>query len=345
MIQPGFFDLSTRYMKLDELGDPLPKIEAVVDWERFRPTLERVREKPRKSNAGRPPFDAVLMFKVLVLQSFYNLSDEQVEFQVRDRYSFCRFLGLTPEGRVPDAKTVWLFREELKRHDLIDRLFAALNMQIESSGYIARKGQIVDASIVEAPRQRNSREENERIKSGETPAEWSGPKRRQKDVEARWTKKHEKSYYGYKNHVSVDRDRKLIRTWEATDASVHDSQVFYELLDDSNTSKDVWADAAYWSGDRKEELAGLGYRSHIHRKGVRGKPLNDRSAEANRKRSRVRARVEHVFGQQALFGRYIRTIGWARARLKIGMTNLVYNMKRFAWLMDHVPPPGRQVEC
>lgn len=345
MIQPGFFDLSNRYMKLDELGDPLPKIAAIVDWERFRPTLEMVREKPRKSAAGRPPFDTLLMFKVLVLQSFYNLSDEQVEFQVRDRYSFCRFLGLTPEGRVPDAKTVWLFREELTKLELIDTLFAGLDAQIESAGYIPRKGQIVDASIVEAPRQRNSRDENEKIKSGKPPSEWSEPKRRQKDVEARWTKKHGKSYYGYKNHVSIDRDQKLIRRWSSTDASVHDSQVFEELLDENNTSGDVWADSAYWSGDRKEELAELGYRSHIHRKGVRGKPLNDRSAEANRKRSRVRARVEHVFGQQALFGRYIRTIGWARARIKIGMTNLAYNMKRLAWLVDHVPPPGRRVEC
>lgn len=345
MIQPGFFDLSNRYTKLDELGDPLPKIESIVDWERFRPILAMVREKPRKSNAGRPPFDTLLMFKVLVLQSFYNLSDEQVEFQVRDRYSFCRFLGLTPEGRVPDAKTVWLFREELTKLDLIDTLFADLDAQIESAGYIPRKGQIIDASIIEAPRQRNSRDENEKIKSGETPAEWSEPKRRQKDVEARWTQKHKKSYYGYKNHIGVDHAYKIIRRWLTTDASVHDSQVFYDLLDDSNSSGDVWADSAYWSGDKKDELADLGFNSHIHRKGVRGKPLNERSVEANRKRSKIRARVEHVFGQQALFGRYIRTVGWARARLKIGMTNLAYNMKRLVWLMDHVPPPGRQVEC
>ncbi len=182
MIQPGIFDLSDRYEKLDKLGDPLPKLDSVVDWEGFRPILETVRDKPRKSNTGRPPFDVVLMFKTLVLQSLYNLSDDQVEFQIRDRYSFCRFLGLMPEGVVPDAKTVWVFRENLKRHDLIDKLFYALDSQIESAGYLPRKGQIVDASIVEAPRQRNSRDENEKIKSGETPEGWSDNKRRQKDV-------------------------------------------------------------------------------------------------------------------------------------------------------------------
>jgi len=343
MNQPGFFDLADRYAKLDSLGDPLPKIDAVVDWSRFRPILAKIRRNDRKSQAGRPPFEALLMFKALVLQSFYNLSDDQVEFQIRDRYSFQRFLNLTPEGRVPDAKTIWLFREELKRHDLIDKLFDALDKQIEAAGYVPRKGQIIDASIVEAPRQRNRRDENDLIKSGSAPKDWSEPKRRQKDVDARWTKKHDKNYYGYKNHVSVDRERKLIRAWDATSASVHDSQIFYELLDDKNSCKDVWADSAYWSDDRADEMAQLGYTSRVHRKGVRGCELTETNKRANRRRSRVRARVEHVFAQQGLFGKFIRTIGYARARLKIGLLNLAYNMKRLAWLMENAEPVASRV--
>ena len=102
-MQPGFFDLDERYQQLEKLGDPLPKLAEVVDWEGFRSVLEKVYQKERKSNAGRKPYDVVLMFKVLVLQHFYNLADEQTEYQIRDRYSFCRFLGLTPEGKVPDA--------------------------------------------------------------------------------------------------------------------------------------------------------------------------------------------------------------------------------------------------
>ena len=211
MNQPGFFDLSDRYAKLDSLGDPLPKIGAVVDWRRFLPVLAKIRQKDRKSPAGRPPFDAILMFKVLVLQSFYNLSDDQAEFQIRDRYSFQRFLGLAPEGRVPDSKTIWLFRETLKEHELMDKLFDALDKQINAAGYVPRKGQIIDATIVEAPRQRNSKDENDLIKSGSSPEDWSEAKRRQKDVEARWTKKNDQKYYGYKNHICVDRERKLIR--------------------------------------------------------------------------------------------------------------------------------------
>jgi IS5 family transposase len=346
MNQPGFFDLSDRYAKLDSLGDPLPKIDAVIDWGHFRPVLAQARRKQGKTAAGRPPFDALLMFKVLVLQSFYNLSDDQAEFQIRDRYSFQRFLGLAPEGRVPDAKTIWLFRETLKDHNLIGKLFAALDNQIELAGYIPRKGQIIDASIVEAPRQRNSKDENDMIKSGFAPADWSEPKRRQKDVDARWTKKNGQIYYGYKNHVGVDRESKLIRAWEAASASVHDSQIFYELLDDNNSCNDVWADSAYWSQDRAEEMAKLGYRSRVHRKGVRGRELTEADKKANRLRSRVRARVEHVFAQQGIFGKFIRTIGYARARLKIGMMNLAYNMKRLAWLTANVKPAdGRRAVC
>ena len=340
MNQPGFFDLSDRYAKLDSLGDPLPKVDAVVDWRRFIPVLAKIRQKERKSQAGRPPFDALLMFKVLVLQSFYNLSDDQAEFQIRDRYSFQRFLGLAPEGRVPDSKTIWLFRETLKEHDLIDKLFSALDAQINAAGYIPRKGQIIDASMVEAPRQRNSKDENDLIKSGSAPSDWSEVKRRQKDVEARWTKKHERKYYGYKNHISVDRERKLIRQWSATSASVHDSQVFYDILDGNNSCNEVWADSAYWSGDRTEEMAKLGYKSHVHIKGARGRELTEVEKLANRMKSKVRARVEHVFAQQTIFGKFIRTIGFARAYIKIGMMNLAYNMKRLTWLMANADPCG-----
>ena len=247
MTQPGFFDLDDRYSKLDGLGDPLVWIAGLVSWDVFRPVLDRALAKPRKSNAGRKEYDRVLMFKILVLQQLYNLSDDQTEFQIRDRYSFCRFLGLKPQDRVPDAKTIWRFRENLGLGGAIEELFEELSLQIEAQGYRARKGQIVDASIVKAPRQRNTREKNAQVKSGEVPASWSARKRRHKDVDARWTRKHGVSEYGYKNHVSVDRAHGLVRRYEVTDAARHDSQVFEQLLDETNTSGDVWADSAYRS--------------------------------------------------------------------------------------------------
>ena len=188
-MQPSFFDYQDRLELLERLGDPLPKLERTVNWEAFRETLGSVYKKRQPGKGGRPPYDAVLMFKVLVLQHFYNLSDDQTEFQIRDRYSFCRFLGLSPQSKIPDAKTIWVFRERLKKHELVDQLFTEVLLQIDAAGFTARKGQIIDAAIVPVPKQRNSRTENAQIKSGESPEEWRDAKRAQKDVDARWTKK------------------------------------------------------------------------------------------------------------------------------------------------------------
>lgn len=334
MLQSGFFDLDDRYKKLNE-RDPLIHLNEWIDWEYFRPTLSKVREKERKSNAGRKGFDVVLMFKVLVLQHLYNISDDETEYQIRDRYSFCRFLGLTPEGTIPDAKTIWLFREMLVKRELMDVLFDDFNHQLDQRGYKAQKGQIVDASFVDVPRQRNTREENDQIKAGQTPTRFQEKAHvgAQKDTDARWAKKNQETHYGYKNHVVVDNKYKLIRNYEATSAEVHDSNIFEQLLTE-NTSKDVWADSAYRSKAAQEALATRRYRSHVHKKGRRNKPLTEAEKQANRRKSKVRARVEHVFGSisNEQGGLYFRVIGLARTAVKIGMMNVVYNMRRFVTL-------------
>jgi IS5 family transposase len=301
----------------------------------FRPELETIREKERKSPAGRKPFDVVLMFKVLVLQSLYNLSDDAVEYQVRDRLSFMRFLGLGIGDRVPDAKTIWLFREELGRAGLVKRLFKRFDRYLREQGFTARKGQIVDASIVSVPIQRNSREENARIREGDIPADWSEAKRRQKDVHARWSARPKRQEFGYKNHISIDAKHKFIRDYAVTDAAVHDSQVFGELLDETNTSRDVWADSAYRSEDTLAELEQDGYREHLQRKGCRNRKLTDREKQGNRTRSRIRCRIEHVFGIQTQIAGILllRTIGKVRAYVKIGLRNLAYNVYRLGRCM------------
>ena len=335
MGQPGFFDHDKRLAALSEKGDPLEAINAVVPWEIFRGSIEAVVLTPaseRKSNAGRKPLDAVLKFKMLVLQSLYNLSDEQVEYQVRDRLSFARFLGLRLEDTVPDATSLWLFREALAKAGLIETLFAQFEQTLATNGYIARGGQIIDATIVAVPKQRNDRGENKDIKAGEVPAAWKTEpnKLAQKDCDARWTKKHGRSYFGYKNHINVDARYKLIRRYGVSDASVHDSREFNCLLDKTNTSRNVFADSAYRSADIEAALKVQGLKSRIHRRATRSHPLSAVQEKANRKRSQVRARIEHVFGAQqtALGGRLVRTIGLVRAKAKIGLQNLVYNIRR-----------------
>ena len=334
MMETGLFDWQFRFKKLEQTGNPLHTLNKVIEWESFRPLLNRIHEKERKSRAGAKPYDVVMMFKISILQSLYNLSDDAVEFQILDRISFMRFLGLSLGDRVPDAKTIWLFRERLKQAGLVEELFATFNRFLNNSGFAAKKGQIVDASIVSAKTQRNSREENQQIKKGQRPKDWSCAKRRQKDTEANWVKKNGKNYYGYKNHISIDVKNKFIRKFEVTPAAVHDSKVFEQLLDKNNTNKDVYADSAYRSKDAVGKLANRGFRDCIQRKGCRYRKLTQKQIEGNHRRAKTRARIEHVFGVQAMTAGNltIRTIGRFRATTVIGLRNLAYNMLRYRLL-------------
>lgn len=339
MGQKGFFDLERRLAAISSKGDPLEAIKKIVRWEDFRADIEAMTEtepEERKSNAGRKPYDALLKFKIVVLQSLHNLSDEQTEYLIRDRFSFMRFLDLEIEDPVPDATTIWLFREALMEGGLIDRLFARFGQHLEAAGYIARGGQIIDATIVSVPKQRNTKEENQAIKAGKTPEGWEQrpAKNAQKDKDARWTKKHGRSYFGYKNHVNADARHKLIRDYTVSDASEHDSQKFDELLSRGNTSRDVYADSAYRSAETERKLRARGFRSRIHKRGRRNRPLTEAQGRANHRKSKVRARIEHVFGAQenAPGGRLVRTIGIVRAKVKIGLQNLAYNIRRLVFL-------------
>ncbi|WP_373085935.1 IS5 family transposase [Sneathiella sp.] len=347
MSQLGFFDIANRYAGLDAKNDPLLKIDSVVPWEDFRSQLEAVWRKPsnkRKSSAGRKPWDAVVMFKTIVLCALYNLSDDQVEYQIRDRLSFVRFPGLGLEDKVADAKTVYLYREQLAQAGMITTVFETFDSYLKDRGYLTMGGQIIDASIVSVSTQHNKRDENTRIKAGETPECWvEKPARfRQKDTDARWTKKHGKSHFGYKNHINVDRRHKRVRRYHVTDASVHDSQAIDEILDANNTASDVWADSAYRSAQIEEMLADKGLTSRIHRKGHRNKPLSKREEQGNKTRSKVRVRVEHIFGSQSneMGGTLVRSIGIVCAKARIGLKNLTYNMRRLVQLeLLAVAPP------
>ncbi|WP_373508784.1 IS5 family transposase [Thiocapsa sp.] len=309
------------------MGDPLERLATEIPWELFRPMLETVHEKDRKSAAGRKPWDVVLLFKVLILQTLYNLADEAVEYLIRDRLSFMRFLGLAMCNNVPDGTTVWRFRERLKALELIKPLFDRFGDHLTQAGLEARRGEIIDASMVPVPIQRNRRTENRRIKAGEVPEDWDAHKRRQRDTDARWTKKHGKSHFGCKNHIDVDAEHTLIRNCEATAANVHASRVVDAVPGPDNADPRVRADSASRSEATEAALSGAGYERHICEKGLRHQPPSDAQQATDRRRSKVRARVEHVFGfqQNSMGGKLIRTIGKARAHVKIGCMNLTYS--------------------
>ncbi len=203
---------------------------------------------PPKGKGGRPPYDYLLMFKICILQQYYGLSDAQAEYQINDRMRFMRFLNLTISEDIPDSKTIWNFTEKLKDLGFVKELFDLFSKELNRLGLIVNKGKIIDASFVESPRQRNNRDENRHIKqTGTSPKEWDDKpnRKRQKDVDARWTKKNFQNYYGYKNHAKIDGGRKLIDNYTVTDASVHDSQVVDDLLEEQDKGQSLYADSAY----------------------------------------------------------------------------------------------------
>jgi IS5 family transposase len=260
----------------------------------------------------------------------YSLADDAVEYQINDRLSFKRFLGINASDRVPDSKTIWQFRETLIREELIEALFYRFNETLDQELVFAKTGQIVDASFVEVPRQRNDRDENDQIKKGKTPEAWKAQpnKLRQKDTDARWTKKNKMNFYGFKNHIKVDLGSKLISTYAVTDAAVHDSQALETLIDMDDRGQKLYGDCAYIGQDESIEWCGM--RSEIHEKGTSKHKLTDAQKASNRQKSKVRAKVEHIFGfmTNTMKAMYIKTIGLSRAAAKIGLANLTYNMMR-----------------
>jgi IS5 family transposase len=331
----GLFDEHFLMEKLTKLGDPLQKLDAFIDWKIFEPTIiEAFKNEDRDlSKGGRPAFNRLMLFKSLIIQSLYNLSDDQLEFQIVDRASFKRFLGLKKSDKVPDSKTFWSYREQLIEKDVILGLFKIFNETLDMAGVFANEGKMIDASFVEAPRQRNTREENKHIKeTGTAPKEWKNKphKLAQKDIDARWAKKNNSTFYGYKNHVKADTKTKLIEEYIVTDASVHDSQPIEQLLAIKDEGLPFYADSAY-TGEVQENIYNRKkVINKVIEKGYRNKPLTEKQIADNKEKSKIRVRVEHIFGfvENSMNGSFIRTIGLVRAKAKIGMMNLTYNICR-----------------
>src|SRR5271154_6513279 len=311
--QLGFFDVDDRLKRLSDLGDRLEAFRAAVDFELFRAELNVALGYSNGSEGGRPPFDPVMMFKILVIQATNNLSDERAEFLINDRLSFMRFLGLGLAERIPDARTIWLFREKLTKAGAIKTLFERFDATLRQAGFIAMSGQIGDASLIAAPRQRNNDDEKKAIKEGRIPEDWKDKpaKLRQKDRDARWTVKFTKAkpredgslppvdlaipVFGYQNHISIDCAFGLIRRWSTTHAAAYEGARLREgLLDNTNTASGVGADTAYRSKANEEFMEKNGFVSRLHRKKPKGRFMPEASRRANNAKSKIRSRVEHV---------------------------------------------------
>lgn len=337
----GLFDLEYHEKKIKEYQTPLAKLDKVIDWEIFREPIEKALYVEPKGAGGRPGFDKLMMFKILILQKYYNLSDEQIEFQINDRTSFKQFLGLKLGDTIPDARTVWNFKQQLVDENLSQTLFELFNQMLINKGIVAKEGSMVDASFVDVPRQRNTKEENEDIKRGAIPIEFGKKdkngkrsKKAQKDIDARWITKSDEKHFGYKNHINADEKTKLITKYSVTSAAPHDSTEIENLIDESDNR--LHADSAYKSEKIDRYLEQKRCENFIHERAYRGKPLTEKQKESNNKKSKIRARVEHIFGfmtnsmNNAL---YMRSIGMKRMKESIELLNLTYNLFRFEQLV------------
>ena len=261
---------------------------------------------------------------------------------------------------MPDAKTIWLYREQLVRASALKRLFAHFDRVLRERGYLAMGGQIVDATIIEARRPRLTEAEKETIKGGGVPADWKPARRAQIDRDGRWTLKRGRKRegppagggrqrvaaseivvpaFGYKNHVGIDRTHGFVRRFTVTHAAAPDGRELGRLLDGDNLASGVWADTAYRSEANLRLLDRCGLVPEFQRRKPRGKPMPAHIRRGNATRARVRARVEHVFAaEKRRLHLVIRTIGQARATAKITLANLAYNFTRLAWLAQRTAP-------
>jgi IS5 family transposase len=330
-IKTDLFAADHHRKKLDTLGDPLAEIESYIDFAALAVEVDAIAPRVASPQGGRPPYPTETMVRILVLKRLYNLSDEQMEYQLLDRMSYKRFCGLADATNIPDRTTVWVFENRIGEAGA-KALFDGVSAQLLKKGFIARGGQIVDATLVPAPKQQITRGEKDLIKQDAMPAEWKPAKRRQKDTDATWTKKHGKSHFGYKLSINVDKKYKFIRKIKTGTASTHDSQHFDDVFDTSNTSRDVYADRGYPSESREAWLKENGYRNQIQRKGKRNQPLSDCQQRRNARIAQTRARVEHAFAAIDQMGsKLIRTIGRHRANFAMTMMATCYNLKRLVY--------------
>jgi len=291
----------------------LEKINELVDLSEAERALEAT-----YSELGRPAHRAGLMLRVMLLQHLYGLSDPQAEEQLADRLSFQKFVGLSAEEPVPDETAICRFRQRMITAKLQDKLLDLLNAQLSAAGYLVRRTTLVDATLIESSRKRP---DHQVALEGKAP-----------DPDARYTRKNNQRYYGYKAHVSADGDNQLVCRAKITPANVDDSQVFAELIDGPTGA--VYADKIYDTLRNKAWLAERGMANGILKKSHRCYPLTAQDQQDNREKSLRRQPIERVFAHFKRWQgyRFARYVGLAKNQLELTLKAVTYNLRRLVTL-------------
>jgi IS5 family transposase len=322
MIKASLFADLEREARRNKLGDALQVMEQHVDFAALATEIDLAAPRPSREGGGRPPFPTEPMVRVLLIQQLNRLSVQ-------------RFDGLRTSSQIPDRTTTWTFKERLIQPGASESVFDAVNRQLSRHGYIARGGQMIDASIAQAPKQSLCKEEKAIASEGAMPADWKPAKRHQKDMDARWTKKHGKSYFGYKVSANADKRYNLVGRIKVSRASEHYTTHFAGVLDTANTNRDILAGKGSADGEREARLSKQGWRMHIQRKGSKDKPISEAQHRRNHRIAKTRARIEHVFaGLAQMGGKTLRPIGLARATLHLNWKVAAYNLQRLVYLKE-----------
>lgn len=295
----------------------LEKIEGLVKWYRFEKLLDRV----HPGETGRPPYAALSMFKALLLQQWYGLSDAGLEEALNDRLSFRRFCGFVLNEATPEQSTIWRFREALINAGLHDRLLAEMNQQLERQGLLLKQGTMIDATLVTAQAAPPSMDQGAGTRS-------------EVDPDADWTMSKGKSQFGYKAHVAMDQGSRLIRRAKLTSAKVAESTVADALI--CGDERAVYADRAYEHKERRRRLRAQGIKDRImHRSHKYQKRLPYWQQRRNELIMRIRASVEHIFGtMKRIYGyRRVRYFSGSRNALHLELMCVAMNMRRAAVLL------------
>lgn len=336
-VKTSLFSAQEREAKLNQLGDVLQQMNAHVDFGRLAKVIESKlnvgSSSISRTKGGRPSYPIELMVRILCIQQLYKLSDDAMEYQLLDRCTFQRFCGLEYSASIPDAKTIWHFKERLRQARGADLLFSELNQQLKAKGYRARGGQLIDATLIPSPIQHHRKADKAELKAGQIPKDWTDAKRSQTDLDASWTKKHSKSYHGYKQSLNVDHKYKFIRKVHHSSANEHDSLHLEKVLDNDNSSKTFTVDKGYENKERERRLQAEGWRPQIQRKAKKGKLISATQKHRNRRLASPRARVEHVFATLSqMGGKGVRCIGLERVDATLTLRAMAYNLKRLCFL-------------
>ena len=326
--QSSFADIELSQRR--EGNKDLSKIDQLVNWELIKEEL--LRQYPKKRSAsGRLAYCPLLLFKMLLLQRWYNLSDEQLELSVLDRLSFISFAGLSLSSDVPDATTICRFRKFLLKKNLLPKLLDILNQELNVQSIEVKSGVLVDASIISSSR----RPRKSVLNKETTPSEEPEPEAEveySEDKEASFTKKGKKILYGFKVHAATTSDNGFVLGGHVTTASRHESQELEQTVEEIAIEEGtkVYADKGYASKSNREMLSEKKLEDGIMHKAVRGKPLTKEEKESNKKISKNRYKIERLFGTLKRTYNFSRAryLGIAKVELEFFLNSIAFNIRK-----------------